>query len=482
MYKETIIGEVTEIASDESNDIYMSLHIRLITDKKNLNGLKFTKSFINSIVDNRDFYNGLPLVAEKQKLEKKEYSSLGHAKNTDDSFHTDQIGSFITFYSKENKSKNRTELFGVAKVFKRFPQVCESIMELYEQDKLFFSVEASVGQYESKNEFERVVSAHEDNCLLGDCLVSYPAEKASVAEILVAENEEGENMKNKKTEKDFFEKTIFCESAELDLSQVRSKVYDQCMKKFEDSMYDYFCSEFGYDYMILRNYDTAELYKVDYSVKNDEVEISEMYKVKRTYVAASVEGSTEENSEGSTEENSENSTEENSEGSTEENSESSEGSTEENSETENNSDQVETNEVDTLKKTVFEKDVEILELKKNLTSLSEKIIEKDNEISELKKVQDEFNTLKTEISEKEKEISQEKLKEKYSKLLTKEVMESEDVIKAIDELNSEFLKDLVVNNALESVKDEKPETLTNAINDPIEINGSDVVSKYITRN
>lgn len=475
MAKEILVGQVVEINSDESNDIFMSLHIRLLTNRKNLNNARFTDNFINSVIENRDFYNCMPLVCERKKIENKLYETLGHAAKKDGTFETDQIGSFTSFYSKFNKEKGRNELFGVAKVFKRFPKVCEGIQELYEQDKLFFSVEVYVEEYLENGRNERVIDAHEGNKLIGDCIVSYPAEKTSVAEILIAENEEGENMakvKNEKTEKDFFEKTIVIESAELDLSQIQSKVYSKCREKMGSDVNDYYCSEFGYNYIILRSYETSNLYKIDYSVNNDEVETSEMYEVKKTYVLAEAENNKDGDNTVKVSENNSNNEDENT-------------IKELNSKIKNleNDNKNKDAKITELNDSIESKDEEILELKQNVNLLSEEVVTQKNEISELNKNKEELDNLKQEIAEKEKIQKQEELKNKYSKLLPKEVIESDEVKQAILELNSNYLKDLVVNNALKNVsKDEEKKVVTASINDPIDLNGGDDVSKYITRN
>jgi hypothetical protein len=472
MAKEILLGQVVEINSDESNDIFMSLHIRLLTNKKNLNNARFTDGFINSVIENRDFYNCMPLVCERKKIEYKQYEMLGHAKNEDGTFETDQIGSFTSFYSKYNKEKKRNELFGVAKVFKRFPKICEGIQELYEQDKLFFSVEVYVAEYLESNKNERVIDAHEGNKLIGDCIVSYPAEKTSVAEILIAEDKEGENMAdNKKTEKDFFEKTVMIESSELDLSQIQSKVYSKCREKMGSDVYDYYCSEFGYNYIILRSYETSNLHKIDYSVNNDEVDISEMYEVKKTYVLAEAENMKDGEK---TAEISENNTNKNEDTIKDLNSKI---KALEKSNSENESKIVE------LNNSIESKDKEILEAKQNINLLSEEVVSQKNEIAELNKSKTKLENLEKEIAENKKVQKQTELNEKYSKLLSKEVMESDEVKNAILELNSNYLKDLVINSALEKANKEKEkEVITASINDPIDLNGGDFVSKYITRN
>lgn len=466
MTKEILLGEVIEISTDESNDIYMSMHIRLLTNVKNLNKARFTDAFIQSVVDNQEFYNCMPLVVERKKIESNQYSQMGHAVRKNNTFETDQIGGFHKFYSRmeyvEKYGKEVNCLYGVARVFKRFGKVCESINELYEQGKLFFSVEVSVAEYKVNTEEERVIDAHLENILIGDCIVSFPAEKMSTVEILIAEKKEGEKMADVKTkEVEFFEKTVMCESSELDLGQVRTKVFSKCKEKMGDGLYDYYCSEFGYGYLILEHYQTSDLYKIDYSVNEDNVEISDMYSVKKTYVSIS----TNSNNEGSSNDKPKDDT-----------------VNEVNSKVED-LEKVITDKDKTiteLNEKISDKEKEIIGLKQDVNLLSEEVQTQKNEISELNKTKNEFETLQNEIAEQKKEDEQNKLKEKYSKLLSKEVMETDESKKAILELNSNYFKDLVVNNALEGIAENNVETAS--IIDTIELHGSDVVSKYITRN
>ncbi len=70
--------KILELCNDDDNDIYMMLKLLLITSNTNLNKAQFTPDFIHEIVENKDFYiGGIPLVAEKEKLEKKS-NKLGH--------------------------------------------------------------------------------------------------------------------------------------------------------------------------------------------------------------------------------------------------------------------------------------------------------------------------------------------------------------------------------------------------------------------
>jgi hypothetical protein len=76
---EKLHASVIELS--DSNDVYMSLDVLLLTSKTNLNKARFTPEFIHEIVENKDFYIGIPLVCEREKLEKRKYKNLGHALN-----------------------------------------------------------------------------------------------------------------------------------------------------------------------------------------------------------------------------------------------------------------------------------------------------------------------------------------------------------------------------------------------------------------
>jgi hypothetical protein len=487
MNKEKILASIIEL--HDSNDVYMTLDVLLITSRVNLNKARFTPDFIHEIVENKDFYIGLPLVCEKEKLEKGKYKQLGHALKKDGTFKTEQIGSYVDYYEKEAED-GEWELFGTVRVFKRFKNVCEAIQELFEDKSLFFSVECYVGEYTKKSDGTREIDVNKENKFFGDAIVSFPAEAKSTAQLLIAEalnNDLGGGELNK-TFEDFFKDTkLHFENCELDIYQVQKKVYQKCRDQLGDKMYDYYSTDFGVSFMILQDYVNGDYYRVDYSVNSDDVTISEMYKVTKNYLpvdsglaAGSTDNKTSNVEDSECNKNSEINKEE------------------ENMTLAEVQAKLETAELKikdlentvTEKDTVIsEKDTKINELSEQVNTLSETVVVKDNEIAELAKSKEELDKINLEKAEVEKAEKKTALKDKYSKLLSEEVIALPEIAEAIENLDEAVLQAKVVESALEKAeatkvqKDEKPETKTmitaSRVTDDINL-GGDLLSKYIT--
>jgi hypothetical protein len=471
MSTEKLIGNIIQL--NDSNDIYMSLDVLLLTSRVNLNGAKFLPEFIHEVVENKDFYTGIPLVCERSKLEKGKYKNLTHALKKD-GFHTDQVGSYVDFYEKE-ADDGEWELFGTVRVFKRFKAVCNAIVELFNDNSLFFSVEVFVEKYNNKSQKVREIGANVGNKIFGDAIVSFPAEKASKCYTLIAEALEndigGEGLK---TFEEFFEKSkIHFENSELDIHQVQRKVYSKLKEKYEDKIYDYYSTDFGVNYMVLQNYSEGDYYKVDYTVSENDVSVSDMYKVTKNYLPVK----SSENSSGKNKnaEDAEEMTIKELEAKLEQ-SESKVSNLEKEIENKNTV----ISEKDTF---ISENEKTISELNEKVNTLSESVLLKDNEIAELSKSKEELDKINSEKELAEKENKIVELKEKYSKLLSEEVLSTEEVTKAINELNESILQAKVVDIALqksETSNTNKTEVASKRVIDNMNMNNSDVVSKYIT--
>jgi hypothetical protein len=473
MSTEKLLASITEL--NDSNDIYMSLDVLLLTSRVNLNGAKFLPEFIHEVVENKDFYTGIPLVCERSKLEKGKYKNLTHALKKD-GFHTDQVGSYVDFYEKE-ADNGEWELFGTVRVFKRFKAVCNAIVELFNDNSLFFSVEVFVEKYNKKDKKVREIGANVGNKLIGDAIVSYPAEKASKCYTLIAEALEndigGEVLK---TFEEFFEKSkIHFENSELDIYQVQKKVYSKLKETYSDKLYDFYSTDFGVNYMVLQNYSDGDYYKVDYTVSENDVSVSDMYKVTKNYLPVK----SSENSSGKN-----NNTEEAEEMTIKELETKLEQSEIKNSNLEKEIENKNTviSEKDTL---ISENEKTINELNEKINTLSESVILKDNEIAELSKSKEELDKINTEKELAEKEQKKVELKEKYSKLLPEEVLSAEEIAQAIEELNESVLQTKVVDIALTKSElsqntNTQTEVSSTRVIDNMNMSNSDVVSKYIT--
>lgn len=168
----------------------MLLNLCILTNQVNLNGAQFTDDYINGVVENKDTYIGIPLVVNKFKLESGLYASLTHELDKQTGLlKTQMIGSFSDFWQEEDDDK-ALKLMGSVKVLKRYPKVCEAIIELYESDDLEMSCEVLVNGYESnENGIRKIAYKSGDNVnfLIGSALVSSPAEVKSKATLLIAE-------------------------------------------------------------------------------------------------------------------------------------------------------------------------------------------------------------------------------------------------------------------------------------------------------
>ena len=502
MNKEKLLASILELHN--SNDVYMTLDVLLLTSRINLNNAKFLPDFIHEIVENKDFYIGLPLVCEKEKLEKGKYKQLGHALKKDGNFYTEQIGSYVDFYEKE-ADDGEWELFGKVRVFKRFKNVCDAIIQLYEQDSLFFSVEVYVGEYIKRSDGSREIGVNTENKIFGDCLVSYPAEVKSKAQLLIAEalNNDTGGEKVHKTFEDFFKNTsLHFENCELDIGQVQRKVYQKCAEQCGEDFYNYYSTDFGVNFMILQNYYDGDYYRVDYSVSEDDVTISEMYKVTKNYLPVSPEIAAEPDNNKMPDNDKDGVMPDDDEEDDIEDSKCNEKSELNKEEKLMKFEEIKAKleaaelEIETLKGTVNEKDAlisekdnKINELSENINTLSETVVVKDNEIAELTKSKEELDKINLEKAESEKAEKKVALKEKYSKLLSEEVISLPEISEAIENLDESLLQAKVVESALEKAEvsksaktEETKKSMVTAsrITDDITVGNSDLLSKYIT--
>jgi len=477
---EKLLASVLELC--DSNDVYMTLDILLLTSKVNKNKCQFEIDFIHEIVESKEKYIGIPLVCERAKLEKGKYKYLGHALKKDGTFQTEQIGSFIDFSEKETED-GTWELYGQARVLKRYPKVCSAILELFEDKLLSFSVEVLVGEYKkTDNKNIRVVPKSEDNLLMGDCIVSFPAEQKSKCQTLIAEaiNKDlgGDEMKDI-TFEEFFENTrLQYENSELDIGQVQRKVYAKCRDLLKEEFYCYSATDFGVNYIILQNWDSGDYFKGDFSVADDDVALGDLYKVVKNYVPVSTENPELSGEEFNKEDKQMDLTELQAK---------LEASEKEVSELKVSVSEKET-EIAEKDVKISEKETEIAELTEKVNTLSESVVLKDNEIAELLPVKEEMEKINAEKAEVEKAKKVDELKAKYSKLLSEEILSTKEISEAIENLEEAVLQAKVTDIALEKAEiSTKNESKTNkmvtaSISEDIKTNGNDNVSKYITIN
>lgn len=172
----------------DTNDIFMKLHIAILSNVENFNKAEFTSDFIDGVISNKEHHVGIPFLVNRSKLENGDYDNLSHELDLNTgTLNTDQIGSFVDFWKEEIDGADC--LMGSIKVFKRFPQTCEAVTELFGQGFLETSCEVLINSYlEVTDEgVRRIHYNNGNNALAGSAIVSSPAEKRAKGTLLVAE-------------------------------------------------------------------------------------------------------------------------------------------------------------------------------------------------------------------------------------------------------------------------------------------------------
>lgn len=452
------------LSLNDANDIYIEIELVLLTNVVNLNKARFTDDFISNVVDNKDKYSSIPIVADFEKLENKDYKNLTHLYKNG-TFGTHVIGALCDFY-QQSLDDGSLALCGKARIYKRFPAICEAVIELFESEELKFSVEALVGKYVKQSGY-REIPADENNELISTCVISNPAEIRSkaytlIAEAMVQDFNGGDNVDLEK----YFEKAnLASEISEVDLNQLRTKIYAQLREMYneDDDFWKYDLAEIGLGYLILSDYQTGDIFKIEYTLSetDDSLTFSEMQKVIKRYLPAEFDVNLSE-LKGQVEQLTQ--------------------------ELETVKAELETakNELAAKDTTISEKDTSIEELNFKITELNENIIalgetvkEKDSEIASLLPFKEKVEQAELEKAEKEKAEKISQLKERCSKLLSEEEMASEEVSQLIESFEVDKINAILAEKALEMFA-KKPET-QKRITDQVKTE-SDLMSKYVTRN
>lgn len=181
------IASDISISEQESNDLFLYIGMRMFSTKPNGNDEGVTEAFIDSIIENREMYNCLPLYVDTDSLVNGRYHSLGHMYNRETGeFLTTQIGGITEF--RKVQDEYGISLYGQARVPKREQEICRAILDLYALKCLNFSFEI---KYVPENTVVingvRFVDASPKNILTGMAIVTVPACREAVALNLVAE-------------------------------------------------------------------------------------------------------------------------------------------------------------------------------------------------------------------------------------------------------------------------------------------------------
>lgn len=437
-----------------SNDIYMTLNICILSNDVNYNKAQFTDDFIDGVIANKEMYIGIPFVVNRSKLENGDYDNLSHELHNGE-LKTDQIGSFVDFWKEEIDGANC--LMGSIRVFKRFPNTCNAIMELYENGELETSCEVLVREYQeiTDDDIRKIHYNDGKNVLIGSAIVSDPAEPRAKATLLIAEAHKkdlamgGEKMDKKELFNKGHEIKYRIEKSEMSIDDIRDQIYNLLNPvdpETEERKYRYFIREMFQTYVIIEDWnENDKLYKVNYTVEDEKVSLapeSEWIQVEITYQPVNMDLNSlvsEKDKEIS-----------------ELNNKLSQLKEELEKMSEQNKDLTQEYEakIAGLQAKVDELNALVVAEQEAKTALEEQIKELNAQIEELKPYKENF-----EKAEKEKQMTE--LSAKYSKLLSEDTFKSERVQKAIEELNVTELNSVVV----EEIAKQKVETASKKSDD-----------------
>lgn len=429
----------------DTNDIYMTMNLRILSTEKNLNGAIFQKSFLEGTVNDKEKFTGLPFVVNKDALENDEY--LTHELDTETGeLKTDQVGSFVDFWIEEEEDKD--VLVGEVRIFKRFPTVCSKILEMYSDNTLSTSCEVAITKYDEISEDgERYIGYNDGgNTLIGSAIVTEPAMVDAKPTLLIAEayqkdiefEQQGGGKVSKKKEYNNGIKVEYIgelETSSLKFYEIEQQIFNivnPTDPKTGIREYNYYIHTLYNDKVIFEsesNYNI--LYSAGYKVENDTIILDKQddwEKGSFQFVpdGVSVNELIEANSKKILEMEQElNALKEEKE--------------EMSKEKEKN---LEVNEENEVALTDLEK--EVADLKETIVSELEAKADLKAEIDTLKAEVEALKPYKEQVEKAEKEAAIKELNDKYSNILSEDTFNSEEVKKAIEANDVATLNDIVV--------------------------------------
>ena len=275
-HKYRLYAEAVAVEEAASNDVYMSVEMRMMSTAANGNGCVVEREFMEAVVANTAFYNATPVKVDVEALVSGK--NLGHCFDKKrKEWLADQVGAITEFSLKEEDGE--TVMYGKARIEKNRADVCEAIEELYEEGKLFFSFEITAADIVIDPKTKEVhIGASDNNHLTAMCIVSEPAYEGAKAITFVAEMEHD-------MEKNFDHKELIAWAAELELDSIHRKLIDYLFIGPLRGEYNWDIREFGANYMLLKNRDTGAYKKALYHVtEEDEVIVDELIDVEFTRV------------------------------------------------------------------------------------------------------------------------------------------------------------------------------------------------------
>ena len=470
--KHQLTPSIIEISNknDVTKEITMLVHK---IDAVNGNGLDFKKeyveSFMNSLVDK-------PVVAKYVpfKDDLTDHEAVLDADGKITALNTIAIGTITDVWIADFEQDEEViseALYAKATLWNyKYPQIVSCVESLYEENNSDSSVEVEIYSYnEGATQEYRYGLDFEylGNCLLGssvlpaddDAGVISIAQKeiaAAVQEDLKAintkESKEGdvEMPETNKIEFNQGKEIKFhgkLEASALLLKDVSNQIYNKLNPidaKSGDRDYNYWISDVYTDHVIVEDWDDYKtLYSVDYTIENDEVILSD----KETWIKGYkgfIPSEVVEVSQALTAKEKELS--------------------------DLNEKLTQEKEVSTqMEEKVQELEAKVTELNDLLVAQKEGSSTLEEKITELNSQIEELTPYKENFEKAEQEKKQTELSSKYSKLISKEVFASERVTKAIQELNSSELNNIVVE---EIAKEKELEVEVNSKEKEVEVSAS----------
>lgn len=436
-----------------SNDIYMTMNIVILSEDVNFNNAQFELDFIDGVVENKEKYIGLPFLVNREKLENGDVDRLTHELDSETGeLKTDQIGSFVDFWKDEVDGADC--LLGSIRIFKRFYETCSVIVDLVENDSLETSCEVLVNEYSEVSD-DGVRKIHYNagkNALIGSAIVTNGAEKRAKPTLLIAEAYEkdiqlehkGGEKVGKKDKIETFNKGVEIkfvgnlETSSLTWYDVQDKVYNilnPVDTKNGGRDYNYWIAEVYTDSVIFAEWDGEQLYRSTYTIDGETVTLApEEDWVKGSFQfvpeGVTVNELISENDQKIT-------------GLQKELSKLKEEKKTMAKENELSSEDLQ-EKIDELEEEVAKLKEKNEELEATIVSLKEDDVESAGKIEELSETIEGLKVYKEKVEQAEKDAKIEELSDKFSKILDEEVFKSEEVVKAINELDETALNSIVV--------------------------------------
>jgi hypothetical protein len=434
----------------QSNDIYMSMKMIILSNQVNYNNAQFTDDFIQGVINDKNKYISIPLVVNRTKIENQVYNSLSH-EYSDGELKTDVVGSFVDFWS-ETDDTGALCLLGEIRIYKRYPNTCAAIYELYSSSLLEFSCEVII--YEYLNTEDNIRKIHYNNGLnqlFGSCIVSNAAEERSKPTLLIAEALDKDLLNSSKGDENVSEvnKEVFnkgnqtkrhgkIENSELSFDDIESQIYNilnPVDPQSNDRQYNYWTRETFQTYVIVEDWNNSEiLFKINYSISGEIVSIDpkeqwismeQIYQPKGTNIQAELNQKSEEVIQLNTK-----------------------------VEELNNLAVFAKEGHVKLEEKIKELEAKLEQVTKEFESKIETVTKEfESKVAGLEQEKTELSEYKTKWDELEKQNKIKELNEKYSKLISKEKFDSEEVKNAVRELNESFLKDIVISEMSQKMKE-----------------------------